>query len=176
MKTYLRAFEYEDLELIHQWHTDEEINLLTGGNKFFISKERERKWLEDKMLNDRNQIYCAICDTESSKIIGFTSLNEIDYINRKAFWGGLVIGDKLNRNKGFAASASIQILTYGFCELGLNKISGKWLLEHKTAIINGRMLGFITEGILRQEVFKVNKFHDVLVMSLLKANFEKRHL
>ena len=36
MKVYLRAFENEDLELIHQWQTDEEINSLTGGNKFLL--------------------------------------------------------------------------------------------------------------------------------------------
>jgi hypothetical protein len=37
------------------------------------------------MLNDQNQIYCAICKDENQKMMGYTSLNEMDYINRKAF-------------------------------------------------------------------------------------------
>ena len=139
MKVYLRSFEYEDLKLIHQWHTNEGINMLTGWNKFFISKERERKWIEDKMLNDHNQIYCAICKDENQKMMGYTSLNEIDYINWKAFWRGLVIGDKSNRNKWFATSALIQILTYGFYELGLNKITGKWLKDEDKKLFITRL-------------------------------------
>ena len=177
MKVYLRAFETTDLELLNQWHNDEEINLLTTGRKYFVSSEYDKKWLENKMFDNNSQVYCAICETESKKMIGYTGLTEIDYVNRKAFWGGLVIGDKAARNKGFATSASIQILKYGFCELGLNKIWAYWLDEHKTALFTtGKMLGFVKEGLLRQDVFKGNKFHDVIIMSLLKADFEKRIL
>ena len=176
MKVYLRAFEQGDLDLVHQWHNDDEITDLMGGRKFFISKERERTWLEDKMFNDRDQLYCAICITDSSKIIGYTSLNEIEHVHRKAFWGGIVIGDKTERNKGFATSAAIQLLKYGFCELNLNKIYGKWLDTNKTSLFMGKMLGFKYEGTLREDIFKGNKYHDIIIMSILKQEFEEKNL
>jgi RimJ/RimL family protein N-acetyltransferase len=176
MKIFLRAFEKDDLHLLNQWHNDSEINSLTTGVKRYVSSEYDMKWLEEKMLDNNTQVYCAVCENETKRMIGYTSLNNIDYINRKAFWGGLVIGDKKDRSKGYATSASIEILKYGFCELGLNKICAVWLAEHKTAIFQGKLLGFVEEGWLRQDVFKGNKYHDVLVMSILKTDFEKRHL
>jgi RimJ/RimL family protein N-acetyltransferase len=174
MKVYLRAFESQDLDLLHKWHNDDEINMVTGGRKFFISKERERKWLEDKMLNDRDQLYCAICIAESLKMIGFTSLNEIDYVSRKAVWGGIAIGDSTERGKGYAKSASILLFNHGFNELNLNKIYGRWLASNEGSIILGKKLGFKQDGILREELFKGNKFHDIIVMSLLKSEFVEK--
>lgn len=176
-KVYLRAFEPSDLKLINNWHNDDEINLLTTGRRYFVSSEYDKKWLENKMLDNNSQVYCAICETETDNMIGYTGLSEIDYVNRKAFWGGLVIGDKASRSKGYATSAAIQILSYGFFELGLNKIWGYWLDDHKTAFFTtGQMLGFVKDGLLRQDVFKGNKFHDVYIMSLLKSDFEKKQL
>jgi ribosomal-protein-alanine N-acetyltransferase len=177
MSIYLRAFEPGDLELINKWHNDDEINSLTTGRKYFVSSEYDKKWLLDKMLDNKSQVYCAICEEVSKKMIGYTGLTEIDYLNRKAFWAGLVIGDKSSRSKGYATSTSIKILSYGFYELGLNKIWGYWLDDHKTAqFTTGLMLGFVKEGLLREEVFKGNKFHDVFIMSLLKVDFEKYKL
>ena len=45
MEVYLRAFEITDLTLINKWHNDDEINSLTGGNKYFVSSEYDKKWL-----------------------------------------------------------------------------------------------------------------------------------
>jgi RimJ/RimL family protein N-acetyltransferase len=57
-RVYLRAFETEDLELINEWRNDEDIFALTSGNKYFISKSLDEKWLKDKMVNNQS-IDCA---------------------------------------------------------------------------------------------------------------------
>jgi len=174
---YLRAFEVSDLELLNSWHNDQDINSLTTGRKYFVSTEYDRKWIEERMLDNYNYVYCAICEYGSSKMVGYTNLTKIDYINRKAFWGGLIIGDENSKSKGYATSAAIQILKYGFCELGLNRIWADWLDDHTVAqFTTGKMLGFVQEGVSRQAVYKDNSYHDVIVMSLLKSEFEKKHL
>ncbi|MDB5249637.1 MAG: N-acetyltransferase [Segetibacter sp.] len=173
LKVYLRAFESADLTLLNEWHNDEEINSLTGGRKHFVSSEYDKKWLEDKMLNNTKQLYWAICETATRNMVGYTSLNDIDFVNRKAFMGGLVIGDKATRSKGYATKAAILLLNYGFYELGLNKIYATCLSEHKTVVLTFLMLGFKRDGILRQDVFKGNKFRDVIMVSLLKEEYEK---
>jgi hypothetical protein len=50
MKVYLRSFEYEDLKLIQSMHTNEGINMLTGGNKFFNPKNASENGLRIKCL------------------------------------------------------------------------------------------------------------------------------
>lgn len=170
---YLRAFELSDLPLINQWHNDPDINLWTGGRQYFVSIEYDRQWIEEKIFNNNTQIYCAICEVGSKEIIGYISLNDINLVNRNAFWGGIVI-DQSVRGEGYATKAAVQILKYGFFTLGLKKISGKWLVQNTVSIFMAKMLGFIQEGVLRKEVFKNNQFCDVLVMSILKEEFEER--
>jgi [ribosomal protein S5]-alanine N-acetyltransferase len=166
----LRAFEPEDLSLLHEWHNDGGINKWTGGVQRFVSSEYDKKWLEDKMLNNTNQVYCAIYDCVTKETIGYISLNDINYINRTAFWGGVVISPD-HRNKGVATQAAFQMLEYGFFELGLQKISGKWLVGNTTSIFMAKALGFVQEGRLRREVFKGNEYHDTILMSILKEEF-----
>lgn len=172
---YLRAFELKDLELINKWHNDVNLNSLTCGRKFFVSSLYDRNWIEDKILNNQNQVYCAICEVESNNMIGYSSLNSINYVNKNAFWGGIVIGDYKARNKGYASQAAFQLMKYGFYELGLIKITGKWLPENKISVFMAKNLGFKQEGLLRKDVYKNNQFYDVLIMSILKEEFEHKY-
>jgi RimJ/RimL family protein N-acetyltransferase len=172
MNVFLRAFEMDDLPLINKWHNDEDINSLTGGNKYFVSSYYDKRWLEDKMLNNKDNIYCAICKKKTGNMIGYVSLNDIDYRNRKALWGGIVIGDKESRNKGYASNATFQLLQYAFEELGLNKVTGNWLQSHKTSLLLGQLFGFKKEGVLRSEVFKGGEYHNVVIMSMLKQEYQ----
>jgi hypothetical protein len=41
-KLYLRAFEPDDYQKINAWRRDEEVYRLAGGNKYFVSSERDR--------------------------------------------------------------------------------------------------------------------------------------
>jgi ribosomal-protein-alanine N-acetyltransferase len=172
---FLRAFEISDIELLNNWHNDHQINILTGGRKHFVSKEYDKKWLEDKMLNNVSQIYCAICCCENGKMIGYISLTGIDFVNRNAFWGGIIIGDTNARGKGYASKAAILLMNHAFFELGLLKVYGNWHAENKISISMARKIGFKQEGILRSHLFKNNVFHDVLVMSILKNEFEEKN-
>ena len=170
----LRALQMGDLASINYWHNDEEINALTCGQRRFVSVVLDEQWLRNKLLNNDDQVYCGIWLPEqgfSDALIGYTSLNNIDLVNRQAEWGGIVL-DQSKRGQNYGTQAAMQILKYGFHELGLEKISGRWLVENVTSIAFAHLLGFQKEGVLRREVFKSNHWHDVLMMSVLKEEFE----
>lgn len=166
---FLRAFEFGDLSFLNSLRNDEEIFLNTCGNKYFISSEYDRKWIEDKIFNNQFQIYLAICLTGSNEIIGYLSLNNIDYRNRKAEWGGIIIAKKY-ANKGYANDAAILLIKFVFEELGLHKLYGYVLEKHAISIHLLEKLGFINEGLIHDFIFKNNKFHNVIFVSLLKEN------
>ena len=167
----LRALRMTDLGMINIFHNDEEINALTGGRKRFVSAEYDEQWLKDKMLNNENQVYCGIA---IDSLIGYTSLNNIDLVNRHADWGGIIIQQAM-RGKGYGTQAALQMLKYGFHELGLEKISGQWLMQNMVSITMAKMIGFVQEGILRRDRFKNNQWYDMLIMSLLKEEFEIKY-
>ena len=173
MKVYLRAFEMEDYKKITRWRKDPEVTKLVVGNKYFISSERDKKWVEEKIFDDRVNIYSAICLKENDEMIGYLAIINIDWRNRKAEWGGITIGDKENQKKGYAKEAAYLMLEYVFEELGLNRFSGYWLESHKPSIQLGLNLGFKKEGIFREYAYKRNKFHNIVILSILKKEYEE---
>lgn len=175
-KIYLRAFEPDDYRQINAWRKDEEIYRLTGGNKRFVSSERDRQWVLEKIANNETEDYLAICLAESGRMIGYISVSNIDYRNSRADWSGIVIGDKECRGQGYASQAIYLLLEYCFDELGLHRVTGYWLSENTVSLFVGRMLGFRQEGVLRDYVYKSGRRHDVILMSVLKPEFEQlRH-
>ena len=172
-KVYLRAFEPDDYKQINAWRKDEEVYRLTGGNRFFVSSERDRQWVLDKILHNQTEMYLAICLTANHSMIGYCSLADINYHNSRAEWSGVVIGEKDYRGQGYATQAIYLLLEYAFDELGLHRVSGSWLAENTVSIFVGKMMGFRQEGVLRDYVFKEGKRHDMIVMSMLRPEFDQ---
>jgi ribosomal-protein-alanine N-acetyltransferase len=172
IKVFLRAFELEDHKKINRWRRDDAVYRLTGGNKYFVSSERDRKWVEEKIFNHNSELYLAICLIANEEMIGYVSLSNIDHRNRRAEWSGVVIGEAQDRGQNYASQAIYLLLDYAFSELGLERVSGQWLDENQVSIFVGKMLGFQQEGILRRYVYKGGRHHDLIIMSMLKEEFE----
>jgi RimJ/RimL family protein N-acetyltransferase len=175
MRIYLRAFEPDDYRLISAWRHDDEVTNLLGGNHFFVSQAREKQWVEDKSVGDNRNIYLAICLSDDDRMVGYTSINNIDLRNQKAEWGGTIIGDKTMWGKGIAAEAARQMLKYLFYQYPIHKCYGYCLEEHK---ITERMLlslGFSCDGICRDEVFKNGEFKNILLFSILRDEYLEKY-
>ena len=172
MNVFLRALKPEDYKKVNRWRRDDEVYRLTCGNKYFISSERDRKWMGEKILDDEFEIYLAICLVSTEEMIGYISLSDIDYRNRRADWSGIIIGEQQYRGQNYASQAIYLLLDYAFSEMGLERVSGHWLDEHEVSIFLGKMLGFQYDGVLRRYVYKGGRYHDVIVMSMLREEFE----
>ena len=95
----------------------------------------------------------------------------IHYINRSAEYGGLIIGDK-RFHDGFAWIESyLFVYEYAFERLGLNRVYGVRLAEHKQTKAIGMAMFSQTEGILRQAAYKNGKYHDLAIGSLLSSEY-----
>lgn len=172
MQVYLRAFELEDYKLLNKWRNDDEILDLTCANKYFISSEWDKKWVEDKIFNNQKDIYLGICLNNDNSLIGYISMNNLDLRNRCAEWGGLIIGDKKLWNQGYATEAAALLLELGFDEFGLNRIYGHYLESHIATSKILQKLGFEKEGILRNAIYKKGQFHNQVIVGLLKEEYE----
>ncbi|RLD74136.1 MAG: hypothetical protein DRI87_01975 [Bacteroidetes bacterium] len=163
---YLRAFELDDYKLLNKWRNNEEMHRLTCGNKYFISSVYDKKWVENKIFNKENDIYLAICLNENDQLIGYTSINEIDHRNFRAKWGGIMIEPDHN-GKGVATEVGEIVIDYVFNELGFKSLHTNILEEHGASLRLVEKLGFKKEGLLRSSVFKMGKFHNEVILSLI---------
>jgi RimJ/RimL family protein N-acetyltransferase len=174
-KVSLRAFEPGDYKLINQWRNDDEITDLLGGNKIYVSAERERKWVEEKIMGSPTEQFLAIClSDEPFEMVGYLSIIHIEWRNRQAEWGGIIIGRKDFRSKGIGTQAAELMLQFAFSELNLNRLYGHWLVENTPSLKMATKLSFQHEGVLRQAVFKHGAYHDVAVLAILQSDYLQR--
>lgn len=171
MRIYFRSFELSDYEHFHKYRNNEQIYMNIIGNKQFVSSERERQWVEDKALNDNKDIYLAICLIDSDKCIGYTSINDINYRNRNALWGSIFIDDS-ERGKGLSIEAGKLLLKFVFEEMPIHRFYSYILDGHTASIAMVEKLGFKTEGMMKECVYKLNKFHDAVCIYILKDDYQ----
>lgn len=164
---YLRALEESDLDLVHKWHNDPELYKSLVGPFHFISRKRERIWLEDKQSNWSREVNLAICLKVDRSHIGNIYLHDIHCIHRRAELS-IFIGEAQQRGKGYGNEAVHQVIEHAFLDLGLQRLYLLVLKENAPAIKAYKKNGFQIEGELRHHVFKHDKFKDVMIMGLCK--------
>jgi len=168
---YLRALEPSDYLISHKWRNDPFIQDGVTGNKVFVSSEQERLWIENS-IKDKESIRLAICLKEDDRYIGNTYMINIDWINRTC-QAPIFIGDPAVRGKGLAVQARLQMLTFAFFERNMNKVWAHVLSENNASIKMNEKVGFKKEGILRQHIYKNGAFKDIIVLSVLRNEFDK---
>jgi [ribosomal protein S5]-alanine N-acetyltransferase len=172
-KIYLRAFEYSDLSFLNSIRNDDILFQTTTGNKYYVSSEYDKKWVEDKIFNNYHQLYLVICCKNSNEPVGYTSANNIDYINRKAEWGGMLISSK-HINGGFGTEACHLFIDHLFGELGMNMIYAFVKENNKASNRLSEKFGFTKDGVIRDFVYKQNSYHNVSIYTLLKSEYDNR--
>lgn len=166
----LRAIEPSDLADYHRWLNDPEvIRYLTIYTP--LSMLDEEAWYES-VRDDPNQLAFAI-ETESGQHIGNLSLMNLNRKDRRAELG-IVIGDKSQWGKGYAQDAIHTVLAFAFGEMNLNRVYLRVCAEHDRAISAYLKCGFVEEGRMREEMYAEGKYHDMLMMSILKREFGDR--
>jgi len=169
-----RAFREEDHVLLNKWRNDEDIQHLVGRYFRYVSLEMEREWVKKVMLDNTVNIYLAIClNDESEQIIGYTSLNDINYHDRTAITGGLVIGEKSQRDANIIIDFYLMLYDYAFNQLNMNRLYGYCLESHKSTIRMACMMGHVVEGVSRQAIFKNGDYQDLINLAILKEDYQK---
>ena len=168
---YLRLMEPQDYETTYPWRNDYNMQKMTCGPLRFISKEMEKNWAQNRSLNNTQDIYLAVCLIENDKMIGYTSINDINYINRSCNIGGIVIGDKNSRDGNEIVEVYLLLLSYVFDQLNMNRTYGEYLEDHIMTAINVRTYFYEIEGCERQAVYKDGKYHNVIFVGLLREEY-----
>lgn len=169
---YLRAFEPDDYKTTVVWRNNKDIQEFMPGTFRYISSEREKIWLDDKIVNNQTDIYLAVCvNDESHKMIGYATINNIDYISRNASLG-LVIGEKEHQDGISAIETFILLLDYVFGELNMHRIYGFTMTKNKNALILPLSLGFSIEGEMRDSVYKNGVYQNKYISSILRAEYK----
>ena len=91
----LRAIEKKDIDLLHKWSNDPEINYMLGGWHFPSSTEDQEKWYSTLSENTRSQRFAI--DAIDQGLIGMANLVDINWKDRNAFHGMLLGEQDISR-------------------------------------------------------------------------------
>lgn len=169
----LRELMLADVDDRYKWCLDKEVTKhLNMPDKYPpFSREETETWIKRCMTKTNGYEQKAILD-EQGKHIGWIDFKHIDELNKHAELG-MAIGDKNYWGKGYGLSAMREMLLVGFNELKLNKIWLRVETDNKRAIKSYRRIGYVEEGILRQDRLRNGEFIDRLRMSILKEEYFK---
>lgn len=167
----LRAIEESDLELLKEMINDPEIENMTGGYSYPVSTYQQRKWFES--LSNRQNELRLIIDTEEHGAIGVVMLTDIDWKNRTAQAHSKITSRNNLRGKGYGTKVSKALVKYAFEELNLHCLYGHAIDYNIASQRVMEKCGFKKEGVLRERVYKNGKYHNVIVWSILKGEFNE---
>jgi RimJ/RimL family protein N-acetyltransferase len=168
---YLRPAERDDLPTFVRWFGDAET---TRGLMLRapFSLAAEEQWFTDMAgrqgTTDYHFVICRLTDDEP---IGTAGLHGLDLVNGVAEFG-ISIGEKGEWNKGYGTDALNAICDFGFGELRLHRIELEVYAGNARARRSYEKAGFTLEGTLRERHFAEGRHEDVLIMSLLRAEWE----
>lgn len=169
----LREITKSDLEKINKWRNDPEIIANLGSNFRYVNYETDLAWFENYLANRHKQVILAIEQPDSppnSPPIGMVYLNNICHLNRTAEFA-IQIGDKHKQNQGAGTQATLQCLSHAFNNLNLNRIYLYVLENNQPALALYKKVGFKVEGTLRQAIYKQGDYRNMIIMSILKGEF-----
>jgi len=129
--------------------------------KFYVKEKNSKK----------DCIFLAVIDTESGLHIGNVKIEPIDYENRKAVIG-IMIGDKNFWGKGYGTEAMRTTVKCCFQDLNLNRVTLEVNADNSQAIKGYKKVGFVQEGVLREDVIRDGKKFNWILMGLLTKDFK----
>ena len=167
-----RDFEERDIDFIYKCKNDEKLNSMIVGQWHPFTYEEAAKWVHGCMGEHETYKFWAIAtNDEETRIVGWTSLSKIDKANKSAFFHSIVIGDEKYRNGFPWVETQLFTIAYAFEELQVNRLGYSCLSEHPTSMTIAPVMFFKQEGLLRNAVYKHERYYDEALFSLLKDEY-----
>ena len=168
-----RGFEERDLDFVYRCKNDKSLSKLSLNGFQPISYEEVAGWIEKCVHDDGTYKYWVICtDDEFQNIVGWCSISQIDFVEKKASIHGITIANARYRDGSALFSSVIHMVDYVFETLGLDRIDMKCL----SGQLNSRaFLDLVlqkNERIDEKVVCRDGVCHDVVSYSIHREEYE----
>ncbi len=166
----LREITLSDTNDIHELYIDPKVAeydsfapIRTIGEARNIIYNYRREYKEKK------QIRWGIVRRTDNRMIGTCAFMNFDYASRRCEIGcGLVSSEW---NKGYMAEALRPLIDFGFAVLELNRIEACIISGNSASVRLFRKLGFTYEGVAREREYFKGRFHNEIIMSMLRSDY-----
>ena len=169
----LRPFQISDADQVQTLAGAYEVYRTTLNIPHPYEDGMAEKWIAShaSLFYDGRGVNLAITLKSDHTLIGAIGIGitkphhraELGYWIGVPYWG-----------QGNCTEAAVAIIEYGFSELGLHKVTSRYMAGNPAS---GRVMekaGMVREGTLRDELHKDGEFHDIVVFGLLASEHDKK--
>ena len=170
---YLSSISLDDVEEYAEMVNNIKVSVGLGYLSYtnIIDFESEKEFL----ISVKKEKMFAVRLLENDELLGNIGFNSLDIINRNGALG-VLIGNPKYQRKGYGTEALKLILDYGFSFLNLRNISLSVFEYNEPAYNLYKKVGFKEAGRLRKAVEIMGKTYDVIIMDMLKEEFQSVYI
>ena len=171
----LRPFRRADLPRLRAWHDTPGVMRHWGQSRPLVREDQFEDELTGRFARFEEAGYLAVVPLGPADAppIGRIEWENLDRHHRSAEVT-ILIGDPASWGHGYGTDAMVALLRYLFHVRGLHRVSLAVLSWNERAIRAYQKVGFVVEGVLRDDVFDEGRFHDQTVMGILRHEFDGR--
>jgi RimJ/RimL family protein N-acetyltransferase len=165
----LRRHVRANYGLYARWYGDPEIWHLTSWASSPLDRQAVEKLFQDRELSPVDDSFAI--HARDDEPVGVISLMNISDTNESAELS-VIVGHPDDRHQGYGTEAIKLLLGYAFEELKLNRVGLSAFDFNGEALVAYEKLGFVVEGRYRQAIKRYSGFHDAILMSILKNEWQ----
>lgn len=165
----LRDLEDEDSARLFAWRRDTEVDRWMRGLPP-SDPGAHQAWFDAFRADPASAGWII---TMGGRPCGWAALTNITVKNKRAEWGWYV-GEPAARGRGAGRAAQALGLDRGFRDFGLEKVWSEVLADNEIALKAQAGAGFRREGYLRRHVWKDGRFHDAVLLGVLREEWEAK--
>jgi diamine N-acetyltransferase len=163
----LRALEPQDVELLYTWENDTSIwvasHTQTPFSRFVLEQYIASSHLD---LHTNKQLRLMIT-TKEGKDVGAIDLFDFDPQHQRAGIG-ILIANREDRGKGYAAEALNLLIQYCFHQLHLHQLYCNVTVDNEESVLLFQKHKFLITGIKKEWIRVGDTFVDELLMQLVR--------
>ena len=175
-RLWFRSPEMADVPRVTTWINDPRVRKHLATRVFPFALHAEEEWIKrvnnDPAQTGGDRVVLLFGPLGSDAPIGSTGFHGLNWVARRAEWG-ILIGDPEHWNQGYGREVARRMLQYAFEELNLNRVELRVNSANVAGVKAYEAAGFVREGTLRQAAWVEGHHEDILVMSVLRQEWQK---
>lgn len=171
----LEYFSKDDFQQLMDWIPSAAFALQWSGPNFTypLTKEQLTNYLEGANVEGASKYIFKVIDSEKNETIGHISLGNVDYVNKSARVGKVLVGASNARGKGYGTQMLQAVLKLAFETMKLHKVTLGVFDFNTLAIQCYKKVGFQQEGLLRDARKHGDEYWNQIEMGILEDEWEE---
>jgi UDP-4-amino-4,6-dideoxy-N-acetyl-beta-L-altrosamine N-acetyltransferase len=168
----LRPLTIEDAALVLAWRNRPDVARFMGDDRPIAPPDHER-WMVRILASPAHRYWIV---EHGGRPVGSVNLADIDRQHGHCSWG-FYVGDPTACEGGSAdrfhmSDALFRVAEVAFIELRLQKLCAQVLASNDRSLALHERMGFVREGVLREHIRHADGMHDLVVLGLLREEWE----